>query len=68
VEEEDQEWLFDARRDYMEQLVAYKTPGELMRMEAARAERQKTCAACGEPYVAKKRSGKYCSKACKTVG
>jgi hypothetical protein len=59
-DDEDDDWLFDARRDYLDQLLRYKTPEEVARLY----ERHKVCPECGTEFIAKRRDGKFCSRRC----
>ena len=64
----DEDWLFDTRRDYIEQLFRYKTPAELQRLEASIDARSKTCVICGAKFRSQRVSAKYCSPPCKQRG
>jgi hypothetical protein len=59
-DEDDDSYLFDARRDYLDQLKRYKTPEEWARL----FEKHKVCPECGTHFVAKRRNAVYCSHAC----
>jgi ribosomal protein S27AE len=59
-DEDDDSWLFDARRDYLDQLKRYKTPEELARLY----EKHKVCPECGTQFIAKRRDGVFCSRLC----
>jgi hypothetical protein len=59
-DEEDDGYLFDASRDYLDQLIRYKTPEEVARLY----ERHKVCPECGTEFIAKRRDGEYCSRVC----
>jgi hypothetical protein len=65
---DDESWLFDSRRGYMDQLMRYKTPEDVAKMETTMRERQKVCQWCGAEFIAKKKSHIYCSDACSSDG
>jgi hypothetical protein len=57
---DDEEWLYDSRREYLDQLDYYK------RHQARPTEntREKACKTCGKIFIAARRTGMYCSRAC----
>jgi ribosomal protein S27AE len=61
----DEDWLFDSRRDYMEQLQRYKTPEEQERMMAVIHARNKACQQCGGHFVSRHKDTMYCSRTCR---
>jgi chromatin segregation and condensation protein Rec8/ScpA/Scc1 (kleisin family) len=65
---DDEDWLFDSRCNYMDQLMRYKTPEEVAEMEATMRDRRKACQWCGAEFIAKKKSGTYCSPNCRLNG
>jgi ribosomal protein S27AE len=66
VDPDDEDWLFDRRRDYMEQLRRYKKGKEWARMQAAMRDRRKVCPECGTSFVAKhKERAVYCTPKCR---
>jgi ribosomal protein S27AE len=62
----DENWMFDSRREYMEQLRHYKTPEEWQKILAAIHSRHKVCPECGTSFVAKHRvRARYCCMECR---
>jgi ribosomal protein S27AE len=58
--------MFDARREYMEQLKHYKTPKEWREMQAKIRARHRVCGECGTSFVAVHRERRiYCSSNCR---
>jgi len=56
----DDEWLFDSSRSYLEQLDYYKTH----QGRSLENVREKSCAMCGESFIASKKDAMYCSQKC----
>jgi hypothetical protein len=57
-------WLFDSRREYVDQLLYYKSPSEREKMMATQRSRQGACEECGEEFMAKRGGARYCSERC----
>jgi hypothetical protein len=64
---DDDGWLFDSSREYMDQLKHYKTPKQWQEMQAAMRSRHKVCAECGTSFVTtrKVRGRRYCDRNCR---
>jgi hypothetical protein len=62
---DDEDWLFDTRRDFMTQLMRYKTPEELAKMQATVRSRHKVCPECGAQFLSQRRDKVHCSNKCK---
>jgi len=52
----------------MDQLLRYKTPEEVAKMQATMRARKKTCTWCGTEFVARKSNALYCSSNCRLIG
>jgi hypothetical protein len=59
------DWLFDSGRDYLEQMAAYKAAKKTT-MERTVIER--TCKVCGSVFVAKRSHALVCSRTCREAG
>jgi hypothetical protein len=58
----EEDWLFDAARDYGDQIAYYKDrrPGK----QSVKPSRAVTCEVCGRPAVVRRKDSTTCSRAC----